>query len=75
MIWQLMMLCIFYRATKTLAEMRSTFGANCCRLLCINSSKDGSEEHENLWAAYVSESSKLICFMSYLLALLSLFIG
>lgn len=55
------------RATKTLAEMRSTFGANCCRLLCINSSKDGSEEHENLWAAYktdISPGQQLCCFLS-----------
>ncbi|KAJ8565224.1 hypothetical protein K7X08_007800 [Anisodus acutangulus] len=55
------------RATKTLAEMRSTFGANCCHLLCINSSKDGSEEHENLWAAYktdISHGQQLRCFLS-----------
>ncbi|WMV06938.1 hypothetical protein MTR67_000323 [Solanum verrucosum] len=55
------------RATKTLAEMRSTFGANCCHLLCINSSKDGSEEHENLWSAYktdISHGQQLRCFLS-----------
>jgi len=62
MMWLLMVLCIFYRATKTLAEMRSTFGANCCHLLCINSSKDGSEEHENLWSAYVREPSEAYLF-------------
>ncbi|KAM3357419.1 trafficking protein particle complex subunit 8 [Capsicum galapagoense] len=55
------------RATKTLAEMRSTFGANCCHLLCINSSKDGSGEHENLWAAYktdISDGQPLRSFLS-----------
>ncbi|KAJ8574174.1 hypothetical protein K7X08_025979 [Anisodus acutangulus] len=55
------------RATKTLAEMRSTFGANCCHLLCINSSKDGSKEHENLWSAYktdISHGQQLRCFLS-----------
>ncbi|CAN4113940.1 unnamed protein product [Withania somnifera] len=47
--------------------MRSTFGANCCHLLCINSSKDGSEEHENLWAAYktdISHGQQLCSFLS-----------
>ncbi|XP_075101206.1 uncharacterized protein LOC107825691 isoform X2 [Nicotiana tabacum] len=55
------------RATKTLAEMRSTFGASCCHLLCINSSKDGSGEHENLWAAFktdISHGQQLRCFLS-----------
>ncbi|KAM7264486.1 hypothetical protein ACFE04_002169 [Oxalis oulophora] len=34
-------------ATKTLAEMKSTFGPNDCQLLCINSSEDGPIEHQN----------------------------
>nr|GMD28178.1 haloalkane dehalogenase [Ipomoea batatas] len=39
-------------ATKILADMRSTFGANDCHLLCINSSADGSagDHYENPWA-------------------------
>lgn len=41
------------KATSILTEMRSTFGVNDCRLLCINSSPDGLEQHqENPWAYY-----------------------
>ncbi|KAL0288926.1 UNVERIFIED_CONTAM: protein RRP6-like 2 [Sesamum calycinum] len=51
-------LCLVGRASGILAEMRSTFGANDCRLLCINSSSDGAEEHrENLWASYKTSIS------------------
>lgn len=46
------------RATKILAEMRSTFGSNDCRLLCINSSQDGLVDHEpNPWDPYNSNAS------------------
>ncbi|XP_050228133.1 uncharacterized protein LOC126677515 [Mercurialis annua] len=39
------------KATKLLAEMKNTFGANDCHMLCINSSEDERIEHqENLWA-------------------------
>ncbi|KAI3473381.1 hypothetical protein Pfo_030671 [Paulownia fortunei] len=48
--------------------MRSTFGANGCRLLCINSSADGAEEHqENPWASYknsASNNKQLGCFLN-----------
>ncbi|KAK4396725.1 protein RRP6-like 2 [Sesamum angolense] len=48
----------FAWASGILAEMRSTFGANDCRLLCINSSSDGAEEHrENLLASYKTSIS------------------
>ncbi|KAL3839351.1 hypothetical protein ACJIZ3_023942 [Penstemon smallii] len=44
---------ILEKSTGILTEMRSTFGAHDCRMLCINSSVDGSEEHhENPWASY-----------------------
>ncbi|KAL0287075.1 UNVERIFIED_CONTAM: protein RRP6-like 2, partial [Sesamum angustifolium] len=36
-------LCLVGRASGILAEMRSTFGANDCRLLCINSSSTSRE--------------------------------
>ncbi|KAL3536023.1 hypothetical protein ACH5RR_004484 [Cinchona calisaya] len=56
------------RATKVLTEMRNTFGANNCRLLCINSSRDGSvERQENPWASCKSDGSQfqqLGCFLS-----------
>ncbi|KAL2464074.1 Tetratricopeptide repeat (TPR)-like superfamily protein [Forsythia ovata] len=40
------------KATRILTEMRSTFGVNDCRLICINSSADGFGEHqENPWAS------------------------
>nr|GMD61724.1 trafficking protein particle complex subunit 8 [Ipomoea batatas] len=56
------------KATKILADMRSTFGANDCHLLCINSSADGSADHcENPWASSkndVSSSQKLGSFLS-----------
>nr|GEV78526.1 trafficking protein particle complex subunit 8 isoform X1 [Tanacetum cinerariifolium] len=46
------------RANKILAEMRSTFGSNDCRLLCINSSEDGSVDHEpNPWIPHRSKAS------------------
>ncbi|XP_075488259.1 uncharacterized protein LOC142527363 [Primulina tabacum] len=46
------------KATSILTEMRSTFGVNDCRLLCINSSPDGLEEHqENPWAYYKNHTS------------------
>ncbi|KAK6147266.1 hypothetical protein DH2020_018178 [Rehmannia glutinosa] len=56
------------KATGVLTAMRSTFGANDCRLLCINSSADGMEEHqENPWASYknsASNSKQLGCFLN-----------
>ncbi|KAG8376802.1 hypothetical protein BUALT_Bualt09G0101800 [Buddleja alternifolia] len=46
------------KATGILTEMRNTFGANDCRLLCINSSTDDTEEHqENPWAYYKNNAS------------------
>ncbi|KAL1813358.1 hypothetical protein ACET3Z_023423 [Daucus carota] len=46
------------KATKVLTGMRSTFGLHDCRLLCINSSRDGLVDHqENLWAPYKSGAS------------------
>ncbi|KAK3031415.1 hypothetical protein RJ639_036156 [Escallonia herrerae] len=48
--------------------MRSTFGLNACRLLCLNSSQDGLADHqENLWAPFKSDASpgqRLGCFLS-----------
>ncbi|KAL0374799.1 UNVERIFIED_CONTAM: Trafficking protein particle complex subunit [Sesamum radiatum] len=56
------------KASGILTEMRSTFGANDCRLLCINSSGDGAEEHqENLWASYktsMSNNKQYGCFLN-----------
>ncbi|GFQ01431.1 trafficking protein particle complex subunit 8 [Phtheirospermum japonicum] len=55
-------------ATGVLTEMRSTFGPNDCRLLCINSSANGMEEHqENPWASYknsASNNKQLGCFLN-----------
>ncbi|OIT19157.1 hypothetical protein A4A49_57979 [Nicotiana attenuata] len=53
------------RATKILAEMRNTLAL--IVVLCINSPKDGSKEHENLWVAFkydISHSNQLRCFLS-----------
>ncbi|KAK3028703.1 hypothetical protein RJ639_038956 [Escallonia herrerae] len=56
------------KALKVLADMRSTFGLNACRLLCLNSSQDGLADHqENLWAPFKSDASpgqRLGCFLS-----------
>lgn len=56
------------RATKILAEMRSTFGAANCRLLCINSSEDRSVQHaKNPWVASKADDSDcqhLGCFLN-----------
>ncbi|KAL0346986.1 UNVERIFIED_CONTAM: Trafficking protein particle complex subunit [Sesamum calycinum] len=56
------------KASGILSEMRSAFGANDCRLLCINSSADGAEEHqENLWASYktsISNNKQYGCFLN-----------
>ncbi|KAL0338695.1 UNVERIFIED_CONTAM: Trafficking protein particle complex subunit [Sesamum angustifolium] len=56
------------KASGILTEMRSAFGANDCRLLCINSSADGAEEHqENLWASYktsISNNKQYGCFLN-----------
>ncbi|PIN03140.1 Protein with predicted involvement in meiosis (GSG1) [Handroanthus impetiginosus] len=56
------------KATAILTEMRSTFGANNCRLLCINSSADCVEEHqENPWASYnnsASNNKQFGCFLN-----------
>ncbi|XP_017615074.1 uncharacterized protein LOC108460192 isoform X2 [Gossypium arboreum] len=41
------------KATKLLTKMRSTFGPNDCRLLCINSSQDGQTRHKDTpWATF-----------------------
>ncbi|VFQ62580.1 unnamed protein product [Cuscuta campestris] len=57
------------KATKILADMKSTFGANDCHLLCINSSSNGQEDHqENLWGSSKNDapsSKKLGCFLSH----------
>ncbi|XP_043712997.1 trafficking protein particle complex subunit 8 isoform X2 [Telopea speciosissima] len=46
------------KATNVLTEMRSTFGINDSRLLCINSAKDGSEERiGSLWTPYKTDAS------------------
>ncbi|KAJ7942948.1 Trafficking protein particle complex subunit 8 [Quillaja saponaria] len=56
------------RATKLLAEMRSTFGSSDCQLLCINSSQNVQLKHqENPWAPYKSDASPsqhLGCFLN-----------
>ncbi|CAA0837822.1 Tetratricopeptide repeat (TPR)-like superfamily protein [Striga hermonthica] len=56
------------KATGVMTEMRSTFGATDCRLLCINSSTHGMEEHqENPWAYYknsTTNSKQLGCFLN-----------
>ncbi|XP_047960820.1 trafficking protein particle complex subunit 8-like [Salvia hispanica] len=56
------------KATGILAEMRSTFGASDCRLLCINSSVDGTEEHQqNSWASHENSASnekQFGCFLN-----------
>ncbi|KAL3628138.1 hypothetical protein CASFOL_027184 [Castilleja foliolosa] len=60
--------CPLERATGVLTEMRSTFGPNDCRLLCINSSAHGMEVHqENPWASYknsASNSKQLGCYLN-----------
>ncbi|KAL7096493.1 hypothetical protein ACP275_10G083100 [Erythranthe tilingii] len=56
------------KATGILSEMRNAFGANDCRLLCINSSADGAEEHqESPWASYkngTSNNNQFGCFLN-----------
>ncbi|XP_010247554.1 PREDICTED: trafficking protein particle complex subunit 8 isoform X2 [Nelumbo nucifera] len=55
-------------ASNILTEMRGTFGSNDCRLLCINSGKDGSEEkQDNPWSAYKNDvplSEDLGCLLN-----------
>ncbi|KAK1256626.1 hypothetical protein QJS04_geneDACA024792 [Acorus gramineus] len=47
------------KATNLLAEMRSTFGSNDCRLLCINSAQGTvGEWNDNPWAPFVSVSQQ-----------------
>ncbi|KAJ0966330.1 hypothetical protein J5N97_027468 [Dioscorea zingiberensis] len=47
------------KAANILAEMRSTFGSNDCKLLCINSSQDGLVEWQNNpWAPYLTFKKK-----------------
>ncbi|KAK1310348.1 hypothetical protein QJS10_CPA08g00028 [Acorus calamus] len=47
------------KATNLLAEMRSTFGSNDCRLLCINSAQGTVREwNDNPWAPFVSASQQ-----------------
>ncbi|KAL0288917.1 UNVERIFIED_CONTAM: protein RRP6-like 2 [Sesamum calycinum] len=53
-----------WRGIWNSAEMRSTFGANDCRLLCINSSSDGAENIERIYGhliklAFQTTSSKV----------------
>ncbi|KAK7281715.1 hypothetical protein RIF29_09946 [Crotalaria pallida] len=59
--------CIL-RASKILAEMRSTFGTSNSLLLCINSSPDAPIKHEeNPWASFISDASTspdLGCFLN-----------
>ncbi|KAK7244790.1 hypothetical protein RIF29_39616 [Crotalaria pallida] len=56
------------RASKILAEMRSTFGTSNSLLLCINSSPDAPIKHEeNPWASFISDASPspdLGCFLN-----------
>lgn len=56
------------KASKILTEMRSTFGFNVCRLLCINSSQDGLVEHQdNPWDSIKTDASptqRLGCFLN-----------
>lgn len=56
------------KATKILNEMRNTFGANDCQLLCINSSRDGPVEHQdnpwNLFKSDASPSQHLGCYLN-----------
>ncbi|KAG7958379.1 hypothetical protein I3843_10G018400 [Carya illinoinensis] len=56
------------KATKILADMRSTFGLHDCRLLCINSSDhELIERQDNPWAPYKSgdlPSQRLGCFLN-----------
>ncbi|KAL0342142.1 UNVERIFIED_CONTAM: protein RRP6-like 2, partial [Sesamum calycinum] len=48
----------FAWASGILAEMRSTYGANDCRLLCINSSSDGAEEHRRIHGHLIISNNK-----------------
>ncbi|KGN59220.1 trafficking protein particle complex subunit 8 [Cucumis sativus] len=56
------------KASKMLAEMRSTFGSNDCQLLCINSSHDGHiERQDDPWSLFKPDASigkQLGCFLS-----------
>ncbi|CAH9127748.1 unnamed protein product [Cuscuta epithymum] len=46
------------KATKILADMRVTFGVNDCHLLCINSSADGTADHQvNFWASSKNDTA------------------
>ncbi|KAL5135550.1 Trafficking protein particle complex subunit 8 [Glycine soja] len=46
------------RASKILTDIRSTFGASDCSLLCINSSLDAPIKHQdNPWASYITDAS------------------
>ncbi|ERN15998.1 hypothetical protein AMTRI_Chr11g151670 [Amborella trichopoda] len=55
------------RANELLAEMRSTFGPNDCRMLCINSYKEGDEQrNDNPWSrvADTSGGQDIGCFLN-----------
>ncbi|KAH1195455.1 Trafficking protein particle complex subunit 8 [Glycine max] len=58
------------RASKILTDMRSTFGASDCSLLCINSSLDTPiKTQDNPWASYITDASPtpsqdLGCFLN-----------
>ena len=63
---------MYYRATKVLTEMRTTFGANSSCLLCVNSSEDGLIKHqENPWVSCVSHLLSLFHFPLLSLSCLS----
>ncbi|KAG4928503.1 hypothetical protein JHK85_054989 [Glycine max] len=59
-----------YLASKILTDMRSTFGASDCSLLCINSSLDTPiKTQDNPWASYITDASPtpsqdLGCFLN-----------
>ncbi|XP_058085040.1 uncharacterized protein LOC131232663 [Magnolia sinica] len=45
------------KASGVLAEMRSTFGSNDCRLLCINSGQGVvGEQNDNIWMPYKADA-------------------
>ncbi|KAG5043966.1 hypothetical protein JHK87_007881 [Glycine soja] len=49
---------IVHLASKILTDIRSTFGASDCSLLCINSSLDAPIKHQdNPWASYITDAS------------------
>ncbi|PIA54301.1 hypothetical protein AQUCO_00900680v1 [Aquilegia coerulea] len=55
-------------ATNVVSEMRGTFGASDCRMLCINSAENGSKDwQDNPWSACNSDAllgQDLGCFLN-----------